>query len=148
MNTRVVVGEGPARGQDTREDENANERWGCDRGHSGVIKVTRAACAFNDACGSIHVMRLLIALVLLSVSWFPGQALADSEVSSETVNLVVRDPDGAHQMSADGDLSRTGWTRIVIPVDGTIAATIEDVAARLGTEVVVERRYRLLGPEL
>jgi hypothetical protein len=92
-------------------------------------------------------MRLVTGLTLALFSWLPGQAFASSEPPSETVNLLVRDPHGVHQLSADHTPSPAGWVRLAVPIVGTIGATVVDVAERLGAEVVVERSYRLLGPE-
>jgi len=73
---------------------------------------------------------------------------ARSQTAGETVRLLVplQAPTGPlqTQTAASPDI---GWKRIVVPVDGTVEDTVRGLERDLGTTVMVERSFPVLGGE-
>jgi hypothetical protein len=95
-------------------------------------------------CHHLRVRKLLSAALLL----FVVLALpAGGQTEPETVNLLVpvEAPTGSYQVQS-GEDQGVGWKRLVVPVAGSIDETVDALERELGTTVLVELRYRLLGP--
>jgi hypothetical protein len=83
----------------------------------------------------------LIVLLLLT----PGVP-AEGQSEQDSVNLLVPvdAATGRYHVQSEAD-SRLGWKRIVVPVVETIEKTVDRMESELGTTLIVERRYQLLG---
>jgi hypothetical protein len=94
-------------------------------------------------------LRVRIAVAVLAVSFLlvAPTAIGQSE-SAENVNLLVPSQSSIETLQVQSVTeSPTGWKRIVVPVDGTVDATVSALQRELGSQVLVERRYPLLGGE-
>ena len=111
-----------------------------------VISRYDAGCISPGVC---QHLRVRIALTVLTVSLtFATTTGFGAPETSETVNLLVPSdiPTGSLEVQSVTE-SRAGWKRIAVPLQGTLDRTVAAVASELGTEVLVERSYPLLGGE-
>jgi subtilisin family serine protease len=91
-------------------------------------------------------VRIALAGVLMLVLTIAPAAVGQSE--EESVRLLVPAEavtQGLRVWASGG--SQIGWKRVVVPLDGTIDATVGRLEREMGTIVLVERSYPLLGPE-
>lgn len=89
---------------------------------------------------------VLSALSLVAVFAVSPAAVGQSE--PEYVRILV--PAGAETEALSAQAvgsGRTGWSRMIVPVDGTVEQTLTELEDQLGVEAFVENRYPLLGPE-
>lgn len=89
------------------------------------------------------MVRMILA-ILVTLAVLPAVAAdAESAPPSATVRVMVQT--GARSLS--GETSSLGWERREVVATGSDEQTARDLAERLGTQVVLERKYPLLGPE-
>ncbi len=93
------------------------------------------------------LMRLLLPILVILQLLPPGPAALGQDQSDVTVRLLVNS-----EVSELGVMGRSlpapvgEWQRVEVPLEGTPEATASALENELGTEVVVERSYPLLGP--
>lgn len=89
-------------------------------------------------------MRIALAGALLLL--LTAGPVAHGQTEEETVRLLVpADVSTAQLETQSVGGADVGWKRVVVPVDGTIDNTVAKLEGELGTTVLVERQYRLLG---
>lgn len=87
---------------------------------------------------------LLASLIVLALTTSPVLA-QESADEAESVSVLVPSDFGLDTLQSSAvDRSETGWTRLQLPVDGTVEDTVARLEAELGREVFVERSYPLL----
>ena len=90
-------------------------------------------------------VRITLASGLLVLLTIPS--LASGEVEQPLVRLLVPASALIERLETQSiQKSRVGWTRVTVSVQGTIERTVERLEIVLGTEVLVEIAYPLLGP--
>ncbi|MFZ0013589.1 MAG: S8 family serine peptidase [Acidimicrobiia bacterium] len=91
-------------------------------------------------------MRLAVTTMILAlmVAATPAHARDGESVVQVMVPAGSALPMGA---SAAEEAPGLGWARVVVPVVDTVDNTVSELAAELNTQVLVEQRYPLLGPE-
>ncbi len=94
-------------------------------------------------------MSLLLSLLLM-LSVLPAQHSAGPDDSS--IRVLVKEPPvstrtagSADAVVGDDDLG-AGWRPRVVPLSGSVAQTLDDLARTTGSQVMLEPRYDLFGP--
>lgn len=86
-------------------------------------------------------------LALILVFAMVPPAVGQSESGDVVRLLVPEDVENGVFAAQAHEGGRSGWKRLVVPVEGSVDATVADLQRRLGAPVLVENRYPLLGPE-
>lgn len=94
-----------------------------------------------------RVVRFTLSLLLMLVTAVP--AFAQQTPPDSMVELVVKTNEflGNGYLGLSPNDQARGWSRVTVPVEGTIQETVEKLSSSMNATVGVNWRYPLLGPE-